>query len=496
MQGVLLAAVLVFGLVASFTYAKADEDTTGSDAAATTESVSSTDSASTASEAVGVQGTQQSDEQSNEATASVASTDQSSNDSSQPQAAAVAATSNLSATLAAANGTSYDIYWYALIPGHDADGSGDANASWYGLGVGTVSGSNVRNPRYLSTGRVDLSGATISAVTPPSITYNGVTYQYAAPGSGNENTEGYYTLVDMRYVVADGANAGNNNYNPTASGHTYHFDHTLVLNSSDNYATVTFAVDYPDDNQGFVTEEGWSKRVKKNSALSSITQPSYDTPTDFTQTKTVNGVTYEFDGWYTDSACTQKADFSTGTVTGNMTFYGHYVAQTGNLTVSKHVAGSAANKNEEFTFQLTCSALAGNTYGGVAFDSNGVATFQLKDGESKTINGLPVGAHIDIRETGLSGNAKTSTTVSVDGHNADTVKDESSDAKSTDPETVTIAKGHTTTAAFTNTANAVPDNGISTNITPMVALAGAAAVGGVALAAASMRKRNGERKER
>ncbi len=500
LQHIVLAVMLVFGLAFSFTYAKAEESASGIAASSSTEQTQTEKSKDAAT--AGTTTTDQSAETSEEAAeSSETATTESSEDTS--SSALASAKPSLATTLAAASGTSYtyNIYWYALIPGHDANASGDgaANANLYGLGVGTVSGTNVQNPRDLPIGRVDLSGATISTVTPPPIRYNGVTYMYAAPGSGNENSEYYYTLVDMRYVVANGANAGNNDKNhPTVpSGYyTYHFDHTLVLNSPDNYISVTFAVDYPDDTQEFVTDENWSKRVEKGSLLGSIAKPSYGTPTDFTETKTVNGVTYEFDGWYTDSDCKHRADFKTGTVNENMTFYGHYVAKTGNLTVSKTVAGNAANVTEEFNFTLTCIALKDKTYDGVEFGSDGVASFQLMNGESKTINGLPAGSQIAIQETGLSGNAKTSTTVSVDEGTVKTMKAESSDATSTDPETVTITNGHTTTAAFTNTANAVSDTGISINTTPMAALAAFAAAGGIALAAAGMRKRNGERKER
>ena len=67
----------------------------------------------------------------------------------------------------------------------------------------------------------------------PDLTYNGVTYKYAAQGTENSYKEGYYTLEPFRIVVAGGANAGNNNYNSTASGNQYHWDFTCVLNEKD-----------------------------------------------------------------------------------------------------------------------------------------------------------------------------------------------------------------------------------------------------------------------
>lgn len=489
LRHMLLAVVLVLGIAMSFTYAFADE-ATGTTTDTNTAVTSTDDSADPASSDAAT---------TDSTTVSDSEADSSANNESSQTAAVAVSNTSLSTTLAEANGTSYTLYWYALIPGHSADGSGSADDSWYGLGTSTIVGTN---PAYLSIGTSisDRSGVT-ELTSFPDITYNGVTYHYAATGSENASKEGYYTLADMRIRVADGANSGNNKYNPVVNSgtHTYHFDHTMVINSADNYASVIFEVKYPGESS-FATEDSWSHRVKKGTAESAVVQPVFGTPSDFTETRTVDGVTYVFDGWYTDEACTQKADF-TGTITGTTYYYGHYVAQTGSLTISKTVAGDAANTSQYFTFELSCSALANKTYGDVAFNENGVATIKLKHGESKTIEGLPAGQSIAISETGLSGNAKTSTTVTVtnsDGTNVNnqTVKAESSNDTSTTPVSVKIAAGNTATAAFTNNADLQPNTGLNTtNSTPMIALFGAAAAGGLALAVTTTRKRNGERKE-
>ncbi|MGN0059887.1 MAG: VWA domain-containing protein [Coriobacteriales bacterium] len=204
---------------------------------------------------------------------------------------------------------------------------------------------------------------------------------------------------------------------------------------------------------------------------------------------TVNNVTTEKSG---------QEDFARPSIT---------VPTATNLTVSKKVSGSAANTGQEFDFVLSNSELAGKTYGtgesAVTFDSNGEYAFQLKHGESRTVSGLPVGTTLSVRETGLSGNAKTSTTARVDGGDATTVKSEGSTATETDATQVkVVARAYTikdgklvaptdaNTVEYTNTAELVPQTGVSVDTLPMVALLGVAVAGGVAVAA-GVRKSHG-----
>lgn len=72
--------------------------------------------------------------------------------------------------------------------------------------------------------------------------------------------------------------------------------------------------------------------------------------------------------------------------------------KTGNLTVSKTVAGEGADQNKEFSFTVTLSDTTINgTYGDMTF-TNGVATFTLTGGESKTATGLPAGITYVVTE--------------------------------------------------------------------------------------------------
>lgn len=78
-------------------------------------------------------------------------------------------------------------------------------------------------------------------------------------------------------------------------------------------------------------------------------------------------------------------------------------APQGSLTVSKTVAGTGARPDDAFSFTVTLSdtAVAG-AYGGMTF-TDGVATFPLKHGESRTASGLPAGIHYQVREATVAG---------------------------------------------------------------------------------------------
>ena len=177
------------------------------------------------------------------------------------------------------------------------------------------------------------------------------------------------------------------------------------------------------------------------------------------------------------------------------------------LTVSKKVSGGAANTGEKFNFVLSNVGLAGKTYGtgaaAVTFNSNGDYEFELAHGESKSVAGLPVGTTLTLKETGLSGNAKTSTTAKVDGGESTIVKSESSNATETELVSVKVAARAYTlkdgklvaptdanTVEFTNTTELVPQTGVSIDPRPMMALLGVAVAGGVAVVA-GVRKRHG-----
>ena len=271
---------------------------------------------------------------------------------------------------------------------------------------------------------------------------------------------------------------------------TFHYDHVLVLNEENIY-TVNYVMQDAGESEWAVLPN-YAQRVKSGYSESKLKKPN---SAEIPETKTVDGMTYQFDGWYKDKDCTQKANFD-GTITQNTTYYAHYVPQSGSLSVSKNVTGSAANVDQSFTFELSCAALAGKTFtaegvaDSVTFNNQGVATVQLKHGQSVTLTEVPAGSRVAVRETGLSGNARTSSKVSINNGAAETVATDGQTA--TAPMTVTIASNQTQTLAFTNSAEAVSATGVSLDAGPMAGLFAVAAAGAGALAASGYKRRKRE----
>ena len=87
---------------------------------------------------------------------------------------------------------------------------------------------------------------------------------------------------------------------------------------------------------------------------------------------------------------------------------------TGSLIVKKTVSGNGADFNKAFTFKVTLT-IDGDIYNDDVIFTNGEATFQLKNGESKTFIGLPEGIHYTVTESDNDGY-----TVTVNNTNATT----------------------------------------------------------------------------
>lgn len=105
------------------------------------------------------------------------------------------------------------------------------------------------------------------------------------------------------------------------------------------------------------------------------------------------------------------ADINTGkkyTITNTLSTVG-----TGDLMLSKTVAGDGADTKKEFRFELTMKTIddkalqgsfsldkgKGTKTGTVYFDEDGKSTISLKHGESAYITGLPEGAKFNVKET-------------------------------------------------------------------------------------------------
>ena len=125
------------------------------------------------------------------------------------------------------------------------------------------------------------------------------------------------------------------------------------------------------------------------------------------------------DGTTTSNAATYQGDFENTPVEVTYT----NTRETGDLEVSKTVISDAdADKETEFAFTVTLSDTTMNgTYGDMTF-VNGVANFNLKNGEKKTATGLPAGINYTAAEattegftlTGKTGDTGTISTTKSD----------------------------------------------------------------------------------
>ncbi len=148
---------------------------------------------------------------------------------------------------------------------------------------------------------------------------------------------------------------------------------------------------------------------------------------------------YIFTGWERYDTNNGPATLNDdGTVTGvngpgPIVFIATYMKKpVGSLTVSKTIAGNAADSTQAFDFTVTLNDTSvSGTYGDMTF-TDGIAAFSLKGGESRTAADLPAGIGYTVTEADYS----------ADGYET---------AKSGDAGT--IVNDRTATAAFTNTKN-------------------------------------------
>lgn len=76
--------------------------------------------------------------------------------------------------------------------------------------------------------------------------------------------------------------------------------------------------------------------------------------------KKVGRITYQFNGWYTNEACTgNQFDFVNDTITEDTTFYAKYVpiSEETDVTITKQVTGLLGDTNKEFEFSATVTMM-------------------------------------------------------------------------------------------------------------------------------------------
>ena len=138
-------------------------------------------------------------------------------------------------------------------------------------------------------------------------------------GNGNMPTSLYYRVEWFHLTKEKGAPASDNGYNKPAVSvayNTYHLDARITFSDMCN---VDFMVKEPNQTEFKQLDmTKYSSAHIKGRPESDIVKPQENGY----KTDTFNG--YVFSGWYTDEACTQKAEFD-GTIDGDKIYYGKYI---------------------------------------------------------------------------------------------------------------------------------------------------------------------------
>lgn len=279
-----------------------------------------------------------------------------------------------------------------------------------------------------------------------------------------------------------------------------HIDCQIVVQCKRTYS-VNFHITDVDEKEStrvsastyFIQENANEVTIKENNGRVRANDGAYTNQYDknkiYEKDKTIKGVKYAFDGWYTDSSFDPSSKVSDwpATITTNelkqnnnqLNYYGRYIPVSANLTISKTVTGMLGDTNKEFTFRilnaenqpvtLTSDNCQFGDGSGTLVDSGTTGKFTLKHGDTVTIENLAPGTYT-VTEIGddLTG-YETSWKVGTD----DTVHEKSTEAP------VTMS-GTNMTLDFTNHCTLKPDTGVLLDTLPYIVIL-AVVAGGVAL---------------
>lgn len=309
-----------------------------------------------------------------------------------------------------------------------------------------------------------------------------------------------------------------------------HIDCTVTV-TCDKTFTARFNVKKPGDtgytivnSKLYLWKEGQENKVEKYEAV-----PPVITKED--------GSKWSFDGWYPENEVgdgpnlegklTSESNWpytvSENELTGDrvVNFYAHYKKATSNVTITKQVTGLLGDTNKEFAFNVSITqngavctdvtAKKGNET--VSYPTN----FTLKHNETVTLENVPIGATITVKEsapgehytvysTGYSDGqngggdvtftygAVANTATASDADEADLMLLSMEDGTAVDANAVALADAnnnevHNNAITVTNHCDLEPDTGVLLDTLPYIVIL-AVVAGGVALL--MLRKRRKE----
>ena len=190
-----------------------------------------------------------------------------------------------------------------------------------------------------------ISGSTLNIRT--GVAQRVVSWPSAAPGGVLPKTnalwsqivENYKTAMEMRYgytITADDVlQITLVPYKISHPSSGYHLDCKVDIQCKDIYTAL---FNLQDAGTESFAQYGNGVTVKAE-ADGTATVPSNRVPYS-PATKTVDGITYEFDGWYRNSECTGDKVTFPDQINSNTTYYGRYVARNLSVTVNYYLNGT------------------------------------------------------------------------------------------------------------------------------------------------------------
>lgn len=301
------------------------------------------------------------------------------------------------------------LYLYALKPGLEWQGNSTKNNNnWYGIGIAKIKPKCYKKETTDSTDIQNKISNDDILLEPFSGDhwYVGVQKHYTGKklypkigmdkmsvvdadkpgytywdGNGNMPTSYYYRVEWFHLTKEWGAPASDNGYNTpdvSIAYSTYHLDARITFSDMCN---VDFMVKEPNQTEFKQLDmTKYSSAHIKGRPESDIVKPQENGY----KTDTFNG--YVFSGWYTDEACTQKAEFD-GTIDGDKIYYGKYIPggdqlqpDTAYLKVEKKVTGiTRVDMNPQFKVTMSGNGITYNlTLGGSTIIPQSDGTFVLR----------------------------------------------------------------------------------------------------------------------
>ncbi len=447
----------------------------------------------------------------------------------------------------------YNLYVYTQIPGYSDTSYEDAkqhNSVWNGMAIGTIA---IDQPASSKKNGIIYGSSDIAAKLGTEIVVDSAqfpvipikqedgTYKdyYYQTDPRRPKDAPYYTIEWYRVVVSDGANTGKNGADGTwdtedqknkytkgdyaspikaVYGKQYHLDGVLQFHD-EVHINVSYKVQDAGIT-GFDLQADYSAvyKTEKDKAISlkNARRPDKDslngsawvsTPL-YPETKKVGRITYQFDGWYTNEACTgNKFDFENGTITKDTIFYAKYVpiSEETDVTITKQVTGLLGDTNKEFAFSATVTNGGDDITSQIdAVDENGskvvLSSFKLKHNQKITLKDVPVGATVTVTEiapgahykvtaTGYTGEQDGSNNVSftyIAVKSADAVETASETGAETAMAVVTAVDADD--IVVTNHCGLLPDTGVLLDTLPYIVILAVVAGGGILLMLRKRRK--------